>query len=114
MKILLAFLLLSSIACADLKMYYVGATWCSPCQQMKRDVLNKTGPNTLRGVGWRISHYPDTSGHIIICDVDNSKPNFLNPEKVPTIFFIKDNNIVEQFVGFRSAKQISRDFMRLK
>lgn len=114
MKLVLAFLLLSATAFADVKMYYVGATWCVPCQQMKANVLYKTGPNTLKGVGWRISQYPDTSGHIVVCDVDDGKPNFLNPEKVPTIYYIKNNKIVEQFTGMRSAQQISRDFLRLR
>lgn len=91
------------------QLFYVGAKWCSPCQAVKKE-LDRKDNKSLVGAGFSIDNYPNNRSHIVVCDLDNDCPEWVNKENKIPQFYLYDNLtgvIVKQFIGVMNGPQIA-------
>ena len=74
-------------------MVYFTASWCGPCK-MLRPVMEEIGETE----------------NVLIIDVDDNKDFSIesNVTSIPTVFFVKDNQVKERMVGYRNKEAIEQ------
>lgn len=69
------------------------ATWCGPCQMLKRELEELDGDNRFK---------------IVKVDVDEAEQtsNRFNIDAVPNVFLLNDGKVVDSFMGYRTAEDM--------
>ena len=80
---------------------YVGATWCGPCQQTKRD----TFPAMVKS-GWKIGSEVDS--HVRVLDYDADDVSRYQISVVPTWILMDGGREISRATGFMDPVQVDR------
>lgn len=69
------------------------ATWCGPCQMLKRELEELDGDDRFK---------------LVKVDVDEAEQtsNKFNIDAVPNVFLLKDGKVVDSFMGYRTAEDM--------
>lgn len=69
------------------------ATWCGPCQMLKRELEELDGDKRFK---------------IVKVDVDEAEQtaNRFNIDAVPNVFLLNNGKVVNSFMGYRTAEDI--------
>lgn len=83
------------------------ATWCGPCNQMKRDTLPP-----LRERGWLVGD--QSSDHIQVIDADEfpGLVKLWNVTRFPTMIYLENESEANRAVGVQSPHDVGRLFDR--
>lgn len=85
----------------DRYIVYVGATWCGPCQQTKRD----TFPAMIKS-GWKIGSEVDC--HVRVLDYDADDVSRYQISVVPTWILMDGDREVRRQTGYHSPAQVDQ------
>lgn len=80
---------------------YVGATWCGPCQQTKRD----TFPPMIKS-GWKIGSEVDS--HVRVLDYDADDVSRYQISVVPTWILIDGGREIGRATGYMDPVQVDQ------
>lgn len=69
------------------------ATWCGPCQMLKRELEEMDGNSRFK---------------IVKVDVDEAEQtaNRFNIDAVPNVFLLNNGKVVNSFMGYRTAEDM--------
>lgn len=81
---------------------YFGATWCGPCQRMKRDTFP-----VLKAAGWRIGG--DVTGNVLVYDSqrDSAVAKRYAVTSVPTSILVERGAETRRITGFASPARLT-------